>query len=185
MKLRALLMVATVLVVMLPAAFTQEPGEKTFASPQDASKALYQAVKTDDKPAILAVLGQSASSVVGSGDAVQDKTNADVFLRRFEQMNRWAAETNGDETLYIGAENWPLPFPLKKDAAGQWYFESKVGVQEVLFRRIGKNELATIQVCQALVDGQQDYFEQTHDGDTVHQYAQRAGKAERALLEGG
>jgi hypothetical protein len=173
MKLRALLMVATVLVVMLPAAFTQEPGEKTFASPQDASKALYQAVKTDDKPAILAVLGQSASSVVGSGDAVQDKTNADVFLRRFEQMNRWAAETNGDETLYIGAENWPLPFPLKKDAAGQWYFESKVGVQEVLFRRIGKNELATIQVCQALVDGQQDYFEQTHDGDTVHQYAQK------------
>jgi hypothetical protein len=130
-------------------------------------------VKTDDKPAILAVLGQSASSVVGSGDAVQDKTNADVFLRRFEQMNRWAAETNGDETLYIGAENWPLPFPLKKDAAGQWYFESKVGVQEVLFRRIGKNELATIQVCQALVDGQQDYFEQTHDGDTVHQYAQK------------
>jgi hypothetical protein len=178
MKSRTLLTVATVLAIILPAAFAQEPGQKTFASPQDASKALYEAVKTDDKPAVLAVLGQSASSILASGDAVQDKTNADKFLRSFEQMNRWGAETNGNQILYIGAENWPLPMPLKKDAAGQWYFDSQAGVQEVLFRRIGKNELAAIHVCEALVDGQQEYFQQTHDGDSVHQYAQHFISAE-------
>jgi hypothetical protein len=73
----------------------------------------------------------------------------------------------------MGAENWPFPIPLKKDAAGQWYFDSKAGVEEVLYRRIGANELATIRVCKALADAQDDYFSETHDGDTVHQYAQK------------
>jgi hypothetical protein len=172
MKSRALLMAVAVLALSLPAVFAQEPGEKTFASPQDAGKALYQAVKADDKPAMLTVLGQSASSIITSGDAVQDKNNADTFVKRFEQMNRWERETNGNQVLYIGADNWPFPFPVKKDAAGQWYFATKAGVAEILYRRIGRNEIAAIRVCDALVDGQQDYFQQTHDGDTVQQYAQ-------------
>jgi len=177
MKFRTLLMAATGLLFLLALCSAivsaQEPGEKTFATPQEAGKALHEAVKANDSPAILAVLGQSASSVIASGDEVQDKNNAEMFLRRFEQMNRWAPETNGDQTLYIGAENWPFPVPLKKDAAGQWYFDTKAGLQEILFRRIGKNEFAAIHVCQALVQAQQDYFEQTHDADTVHQYAQQ------------
>ena len=91
MKSSAWLIAAMVcLTLSLPAALAQEPGEKTFASPQDAGKALYEAVKADDKPAILAVLGQSASSIITSGDDVQDKNNADTFLKRYEQMNRWA-----------------------------------------------------------------------------------------------
>jgi hypothetical protein len=176
MKYRTLLMAATVLMFLFVLSgatiSAQEPGEKTFATPQEAGKALHEAVKADDKPGILAVLGQSASSVIASGDEVQDKNNAEAFLRRFEQMNRWAAETNGNQTLYIGADNWPFTIPLKKNAAGQWYFDTKAGLQEILFRRIGKNEYAAIHVCQALVQAQQEYFEQTHDGDTVHQYAQ-------------
>ncbi len=173
MKSSAWLIAAMVVALSLPAALAQEPGAKTFASPQDAGKALYEAVKADDKPAILAVLGQSASSIITSGDAVQDKNNADTFLKRFEQMNRWEKEVGGNQVLYLGADNWPFPFPVKKNAAGQWYFATKAGVDEILYRRIGRNEIAAIRVCNALVDGQQEYFQQTHDGDAVQQYAQR------------
>ncbi len=156
----------------LPAS-AQEQGEKTFASPKDAAQALYSAVKADDKSAMLAVLGQSASSIIESGDEVQDKNNRATFVKNFEQMNRWDGVTNGEQVLYLGADNWPFPIPLKKTTAGQWYFDTKGGLQEILFRRIGKNELATIHVCQALVQAQQDYFQQTHDGDATNQYAQK------------
>jgi Protein of unknown function (DUF2950) len=150
----------------------QEPGQKIFATPQDAGKALYEAVKSGDKAATEAVLGPSSASIMSSGDEVQDKNNAEFFTQHFEQMNRWAKEANGDQTLYIGAENWPFPIPLKSNA-GQWYFDTKAGVQEILFRRIGKNEMAAIRVCEVLADAQHDYFEQTHDGDPAHQYAQK------------
>lgn len=176
MNWRALLPAASLAILLctlspLPAS-AQEQGEKTFASPKDAAQALYSAVKADDKPATLAVLGQSASSIIESGDDVQDKNNRASFVKSYEQMNRWEAVTNGERVLYIGANNWPFPIPLKKTASGQWYFDTKAGLQEILFRRIGKNELATIKVCRALVDGQQDYFQQAHDGDATNQYAQ-------------
>src|SRR5271166_3079398 len=151
----------------------QDPGQKTFANPQDAAKALYDAGKSGDKAALGAVLGASSSSILSSGDEVEDKNNLNFFTQRYEQMNRLAKEINGEETLYIGAENWPFPVPLKKDAAGTWYFDTPTGVQEILYRRIGKNELAAIRVCSVLADAQNEYFGQTHDGDSVKQYAQK------------
>jgi hypothetical protein len=151
----------------------QEAGQKTFATPQEAGQALDQAVQSNEKDDDLAVLGASAANLVSSGDEVQDNHNREVFLQRYQQMNRWAAASNGDEILYLGAENWPFPIPLKKDAAGKWYFDTKSGAEEILFRRIGRNELEAIDVCKALVQGQEDYFQQLHDGSTVHQYAQR------------
>ncbi len=146
------------LALLAAVANAQEPGQKTFATPQDAGKALYEAIKSGDKTAMEAVLGQSSASIISSGDEVQDKNNGEFFTQRFEQMNRWAKEVNGDQILYIGAENWPFPIPLKSNA-GQWYFDTKAGVQEILFRRIGKNEMAAIRVCEVLADAQQDYFE--------------------------
>ena len=167
----AVLMVSLVLFTGIVCA--QEPGQKTFANPQEAGKALYDAGKSADKTAIEAVLGASSASVISSGDEVQDKSNRDRFIGRYEQMNRWAKEINGDQILIIGAENWPFPIPLKKDAAGTWYFDTKAGLKEILYRRIGKNELAAIRVCDALADAQDEYFSQTHDGDSVKQYAQK------------
>jgi Protein of unknown function (DUF2950) len=159
--------------LLVGAAWAQETGEKTFASPTDASKALYDAVKSGDKSAMETVLGASSAPILSSGDPVQDQKNADFFTQHYEQMTRWGRETNGDMTLFMGAENWPFPVPLKKNSAGQWYFDSKAGVEEVLYRRIGHNELAAIKVCQALSNAQEDYFADLHDGDTVHQYAQK------------
>ena len=88
-------------------------------------------------------------------------------------MNRWGKETNGDQTLFMGVDNWPFPVPLKKAASGQWYFDTKAGVEEILYRRIGKNEYAAMRVCTALADAQVEYFDGLHDGSTVHQYAQK------------
>lgn len=164
---------AAFVIVLATGVVAQEAGEKTFASPQDAGKALYDAVKSGDKAAIEAVLGPSAGPVISSGDAVADKKSLDFFTERYEQMNRWGKETDGAQTLFLGAENWPFPIPLKKDAAGQWYFDSKAGAEEILYRRIGNNELAAIRVCKALADAQAEYFDGLHDGDTVHQYAQK------------
>ena len=161
------------LILTVSAASAQEAGQKTFATPEEAGKALQQAVQSSGTTDDLAVLGASAASLVSSGDEVQDNNNREIFLKRYQQMNRWAAESNGNQTLYIGAENWPFPIPLKKNASGQWYFDTKEGVQEILFRRIGKNELEAISVCEGLADAQQEYFQQLHDGSTVHQYAQR------------
>jgi hypothetical protein len=166
-------MVLMAAVAMLATLSAQETGQKTFTAMPDASKALYDAVKSGDKTAMEAVLGASSAPILSSGDPVQDKKNAEFFTQHYEQMNRWGKETNGDETLFMGAENWPFPVPLKKNAAGQWYFDSKAGVAEVLYRRIGNNELAAIRVCEALAEAQEDYFAALHDGDTVHQYAQK------------
>jgi hypothetical protein len=160
-----------VLALMLPA-LAQEAGEKAFATPQDASKALYEAAKADDAKAVVAILGASSESVIHSGDPVQDKKNLTDFLARYEQMSRVGKQTDGSRVLYLGADNWPFPVPLKQTASHQWYFDSVAGKKEVLFRRIGKNELAAIRVLNALVDAQQEYYQGTHDGVT-NQYAAR------------
>ncbi len=157
-KLVSAVLWATVVVFSVMAC-AQEPGQKTFANPQDAGKALDEAVKSGDKTAMEAVLGTASASILSSGDDVQDKNNRDIFTQRYEQMNRWAKEINGNQTLFVGAENWPFPIPLK-NAGNQWYFDSKAGLQEILFRRIGKNELTTIRVCKVLADAQDEYFSQ-------------------------
>jgi hypothetical protein len=173
LKLTKVLIGWTAVIALGVPVLAQESGEKTFASPNDASNALYDAVKAGDKATTEAILGASSAPILASGDEVQDKHNAEAWLQRYEQMHRWGKETNGDETLFIGADNWPFSIPLKKNASGQWYFDTQAGLQEILFRRIGANEFAAIRVCKALADAQYEYFNALHDGSTVHQYAQK------------
>lgn len=151
----------------------QEPGQKTFATAADASKALYDAGLARDTNTLLMVLGQSAKPLLSSGDEVADRRNVDNFLGRYGQMNRIRREANGDRTLLVGVENWPFPVPLKQTAGGQWYFDTKAGADEILYRRIGNNEFGAIRVCGALAEAQVEYFKGLHDGDTIHQYAQK------------
>ncbi len=144
----------------------QEQGQKTFATPEDAGKALYEAVQSGDKASVQAILGPASEKIISSGDEVQDKKNRDNFVERYGQMHRYAKEINGDQTLMLGAENWPFPIPLK-NKAGAWYFDTAAGLKEILFRRIGRNELAAIRVCYALADAQEEYFQ------AKQQYAQK------------
>ena len=148
-----------------------ETGPKTFATPEDAGKALDAAVKADDRNALLAIFGQGSGDLIFSGDAAQDKLTFEHFTAAYDTMNRWRRQTDGSEVLYLGADNNPFPIPLKKNTGGQWYFDTTAGKDEILSRRIGDNELAAIEVVVAMADAQAQYLAQHHDG--VKQYAQK------------
>lgn len=154
-----------------PAA-AQEAGQKTYPSAAEACRALVAAVRANDQTAMLSVLGPDAKGILSSGDEVEDKDNRAEFVEKYEQMHRLVNEPDGTTTLYVGAENWPTPIPLV-DKSGEWYFDTAAAKQEVLFRRIGRNELAVIQVCHELVDAEKEYFAAPHDGSATKDYAQK------------
>src|SRR5271163_951435 len=149
-----------------------QPGQQTFASAAEASEALMAALHTDDQPALLKLLGPSAKDIVNSGDETADKNEREQIAEKYKQMHRLVMEPDGMTTLYVGAENWPTPIPLVHKGS-VWYFDTAAGKQQILYRRIGRNELATIQVCRELVDAEKEYYGQPHDGDSGNRYAQK------------
>lgn len=149
------------------------PSQKTFASQAEAGNALFEAVKSGDENSLLAIFGPEGKDVIFSGDAVRDKDNQQDFIAAYQQMNRWVEIKPGGEILQVGADNYPFPIPLGQNQSGQWYFDTAAGRDEILARRIGKGELTAIFACNAIADAQKQYFNQTHDGDKVKQYAQK------------
>ena len=150
---------------------SEKPSVKTFASPDEAGNAVVEAAKSGDQNAILAIFGADSKETIYSGDAVQDKAAADAYIKAYQVMHRWRKMPDGAQILLVGADNFPFPIPLKKNAAGQWFFDTDAGKDEILARRIGRNELAVIDVCGALADAQAEYFSQRHDRGTAKQYA--------------
>jgi Protein of unknown function (DUF2950) len=150
---------------------TDQSAAKMFASPEDAANTLIQAAKSGDQNALLAIFGPDAKPLISSGDAVQDKTVSDAFVAAFGEMHRWRRMADGVEILLVGADNFAFPIPLKKNGTGQWFFDTDAGKDEILARRIGRNELAVIDVCYAIADAQADYFSQLRDGGSTKQYA--------------
>ena len=145
--------------------------QKTFASPDDAGKALVEAAKAGNRDALVAIFGPGSRDIIFSGDTAQDKTSFENFTAAYARMNRWRNQTDGSEVLVVGADNNPFPIPLKKNSEGQWYFDTTAGKDEILSRRIGGNELAAMEVVAAMTDAQAEYFTQRHDG--ALQYAQK------------
>ncbi|MGA7377991.1 MAG: DUF2950 domain-containing protein [Candidatus Sulfotelmatobacter sp.] len=149
-----------------------QTGQQTFSSAEEASQALVTAMKNNDQQSLLKVLGPNAKSIVSSGDDAEDQKDRDEFLKKYQQMHRLVMEPDGTTTLYIGAENWPTPIPLVHKGSS-WYFDTAAGKQEILYRRVGRNELAVIQTCGGLVDAEKEYYSQPHDGATDRQYAEK------------
>ena len=145
----------------------QEKGQKTFASAEDATHALVAAMQNADEHAMLDILGKDAKQIVYSGDDVEDKEAHANFVKKYEQMHRLMKEPDGTTTLYIGAENWPAPIPLVNKGA-LWFFDSDAGKKEILYRRVGRNEMSAIRVCQELAAAQKEYFAAQHN-----EYAQK------------
>ena len=137
-----------------PAGFARQPAARTFPTPEAASAALYTAVQHEDDAAIAAILG-SDRRLVASSDKRQDKLDRERFTEKYRQMHRLAQEPDASAVLYIGAENWPFPIPLVSES-GVWHFDAKAGSEEMLFRRIGENELSAAQACHALILAQQE-----------------------------
>src|SRR5277367_2147320 len=148
----------------------EKPLARVFASPDDASNALVTAVKSGDKDGLLAIFGPDSKEIIFSGDPVQDKNIGNLFAAGYDVMHRWRKMPDGGQILLVGADNFPFPIPLKKNADGQWYFDTAAGRNEVLNRRIGRNELAIIAACGAVADAEAQYHSQPHDGETK-QYA--------------
>jgi len=133
----------------------QQPARTTFSSTGEASEALFQAVQGNDTAAITNILG-GPTDLASSHDDAQDKLDRDCFVQKYQQMHRLHREADGTVILYIGAENWPFPIPLvAKD--GAWRFDSDAGLKEVMFRRIGENELIAISICREFVAAQKTY----------------------------
>lgn len=146
---------------------------EAFASKEDASTAVYSAARAGDSGALLRIFGSDAKELLFSGDPVEDKAAQDKFIRDYDQMHRWERLRNGQLVLALGAENYPFPFTLTKNSTGRWYFDANSAKNEILARRIGQNELTTIDVLNAIVDAQTEYFDEVHDGSKTHQYAQK------------
>jgi hypothetical protein len=158
-------------VLIVPSSLAQQGNEKTFATPGDATLALYNAVKSNDRQTVAAIFGSNSNDILHTGDDVADKNMADNFIRRYEQMHRVVIEPDQTATLYIGAENWPLPISIVKNSSGAWYFDTEIGKKEILQRRVGANENDAIEILHALVDAQHDYASETHDGDKTKHYS--------------
>jgi len=140
----------------------QQTGQKTFASPEEASKALYAAAKSNDEKAMLGLLGPDGKEIVSSGDEAEDAQSRAEFVKRYGEMNRLVKEPDGSVTLYVGAHNWPCPIPLV-NKGNVWYFDTATGKQEILFRRIGRNEVSAIHICRELAAAQKEYSQQHNE----------------------
>jgi hypothetical protein len=164
--------VATWLICFPKLALAQQPGQKTFPSAEEATSSFYAAAKINDEQALLEIVGPAGREVIVSGDPDEDLESRVGFVVKYEEMHRIANEPDGTMTLYVGAENWPLPIPLV-NKNGAWYFDTDSGRQEIVFRRIGKNELTAIQACYELVDAQKKYYAKPPQGGSANHYAQR------------
>ncbi len=145
---------------------------EAFASRQDAAQAFIQAMRGNNQAALLKILGPDAKSIVNSGDPVADHAVINRIVSAYDQMHRFVPTSDRRIFLYVGAENWPLPIPLI-ERAGKWYFDTAFGKEEILARRVGRNELDAIQVCEAIVQAQHQYASQAQAGESTAQYAQK------------
>ena len=134
----------------------QQLAQKTFSSPQEASNAFVTAVRSNDEKAMLDILGPDGKQIVSSGDEAEDAHSRANFAKKYQEMHRLVKEPDGTTTLYIGAKNWPTPIPIV-NKGNSWYFDTEAGKREILFRRIGRNEMSTIRVCQELVAAEKEY----------------------------
>src|ERR1700751_5696719 len=155
--------VAIVFTGCFPASsIAQQQGQKTFSSPDEASNALVTAARNNDEKGMLNILGPDGKQIVSSGDETEDAQNRANFAQRYQEMHRLVKEPDGTIVLYIGAKNWPTPIPLVNKGSS-WYFDTDAGKREILFRRIGRNEISTIRICRELVSAQKDYYAMQHN----------------------
>ena len=146
--------------------------QKNYGSPEEAVKALVDAVKSDDVKALRAILGPESEKVISSGDDVADKTFREKFVKAYEDKNKIEMVSDSKAILSVGEKDWPLPIPMVKKGQ-KWSFDTKAAKEEILNRRIGRNELSTIKFCEAFVDAQMEYALKDNDGDGLFEYAEK------------
>lgn len=146
--------------------------QKTFASPAEAVHALVKAAEDGSQDEMLAVLGDDGKELVYSGDPVQDKTGMERFVKSYKTKHAIVVEDEKTRILQVGPNDWPMPIPIVNDG-GKWRFDTTAAKEELLYRRIGRNELGAIAACRGYIDAQKDYAAVGHDGLPAGIYAQK------------
>ena len=149
----------------------QSPEQLAFRSAEDAVVAMVDALKANNTDKLVEIFGPEAREAMNSGDAVADQRGREMFITAYNERCVLVDEGK-TKTLHIGSEDWPFPIPLVKEAAG-WRFDTAAGIEELRYRRIGRNELATIGACEAYVAAQKEYAQKGHDGKPAGVYAQK------------
>jgi Protein of unknown function (DUF2950) len=160
------------LIAIAPVSMAATAAQKSFASPEAGITALVEAVKANDQPMLRGILGPQGKKLISSGDKVADQQSREAFIKAYSEANKLVPEGDQQTVLVIGQDEWPMPIPLVKSSAG-WRFDTPQGEKEILTRRIGRNELAAIQVCLAIVDAAHEYATLDVDGDRIPEYASR------------
>jgi len=145
--------------------------QKGFATPEEAVKAFAAAMQSNDEPELLSILGPTAKELISSGDPVRDKKQREMFISEYDRKNSITQE-GAKRVLVIWEKDWPFPIPLVKKA-DRWVFDTKAGKEEILNRRIGENELSTVQTLLAVVDAQREYAMNDRDNDGLRGYAEK------------
>jgi hypothetical protein len=148
--------------------------QETFSTPEAAAEALVAAAERFDVPAMVAILGPEGDDLVVTGDPVQDRNQSADFAAQARAKSKVVRDDKNPKvaTLIVGSEDWPMPIPIVEQG-GHWRFDTAAGRTEILYRRIGRNELDAIEACRNYVAAQNDYALQKHDGSQLNQYAQR------------
>ena len=164
--------VCALVFVLASPARAADPAQTTFDSPEAGVAALVAAVEANDAKALRAILGTHGEKLISSGDSVADMKHREAFIKAYRRANAIEKASDTRATLLVGKDRWPLPIPLVK-ANGAWHFDTQKGEQEILDRRIGRNELATIQTCLAIVDAERDYVAKDQDSNGLLEYASK------------
>lgn len=152
--------------------FACSADQKTFATPAQAVQALIKAAEDENQDELVAVLGDDGKDLVYSGDPVQDKAGMEGFIKAYNVRHAIVKQTEHSRILQVGANNWSVPIPLVS-VSGRWRFDTASGRKEILYRRIGRNELGAIAACRGFIDAQKDYAAVGHDGLPAGLYAQK------------
>ncbi len=157
---------------LISGVYAAAPVQRTYPSADDAAAALVQAARTADTAALRAILGSGSENLINSGDRIADQQALKRFVEAYDQKHALVAEGPARMVLDVGPNDWPLPIPIVQQGTS-WRFDSQEGAQEIIDRRIGRNELAAIRVALTYVDAQRDYFERMKQATGTGFYAQR------------
>ncbi len=143
-----------------------------FSTPEQAAESFVRAVRSDDSVAMGDILGPGAAAILSSGDEVADRRTREQFLQAYDAKHSLVGEADGSTTLQVGLDDWPMPIPIVQHR-DSWRFDARIGQEEILNRRIGRNELSVREVCLAVVDAQREYAALDRDGDGLTEYAEQ------------
>src|SRR5205823_16354 len=153
---------------------TSGDNQRTFSSPNDAVNAFVSAMRAGDKKQLHAIFGEESDDLLSSGDAVADQNAKEQLLQAYDEKHELTTNSDGSKTLTIGKTDWPLPIPLVQDESSKaWVFDTEAGKDEIINRRVGRNELTVIEVCKAIGDAEREYAARDPNKDGIPEYARK------------